>query len=69
VHHDGTSRVQTVDRAAHPGLYALLETWEDKTGCPVLLNTSLNSRGEPLLNSAEDVAAFSARTGLPVYPA
>jgi carbamoyltransferase len=68
VHHDGTSRVQTVDRAAHPGLYALLEAWEEKTGCPVLLNTSLNSRGEPLLNSAEDVTAFSARTGLPVYP-
>jgi carbamoyltransferase len=67
VHRDGTSRVQTVDRAAHPGLYALLELWEDKTGCPVLLNTSLNSRSEPLLNSADDVAAFSARTGLPVY--
>ncbi len=69
VHQDGTSRVQTVDRAAHPGLYAVLEMWEEKTGCPVLLNTSLNSRGEPLLNSAEDVAAFSTRTGLPVYPA
>jgi carbamoyltransferase len=67
VHRDGTSRVQTVDRAAHPGLYALLEMWEERTGCPVLLNTSLNSRGEPLLNSAGDVAAFSARTGLPVY--
>lgn len=67
VHRDGTSRVQTVDRAAHPGLYALLEAWEEQTGCPLLLNTSLNSRGEPLLNSAEDVAAFTARTGLQVY--
>jgi carbamoyltransferase len=67
VHRDGTSRVQTVDRAAHSGLYALLEAWEEKTGCPILLNTSLNSRGEPLLNGADDVASFSGRTGLPVY--
>jgi carbamoyltransferase len=67
VHRDGASRVQTVDQAGHPGLYALLEMWEEKTGCPLLLNTSLNSRGEPMLNSADDVAAFSARTGLPVH--
>lgn len=67
VHRDGTSRVQTVERTQHPGLYALLETWEEATGCPLLLNTSLNSRGEPLLNSAADVARFSERTGLAVY--
>ena len=67
VHKDGTSRVQTVERSEHPGLYTLLEEWEAQTGCPMLLNTSLNSRGEPLLNSAEDVQRFSARTNLPVY--
>jgi carbamoyltransferase len=67
VHQDGTSRVQTVERAQHPGLYALLEEWESLTGCPVLLNTSLNRRGEPLLNSADDVRRFTGRTGLPVY--
>ncbi|MFB7176233.1 carbamoyltransferase [Streptomyces sp. NPDC056257] len=67
VHRDGTSRVQTVERTQHPGLYALLEEWEARTGCPVLLNTSLNGRGEPLLNSAEDVRRFTGHTGLPVY--
>jgi carbamoyltransferase len=67
VHGDGTSRVQTVDRAQHPGLYSLLECWEAATGCPLLLNTSLNSRGEPLLNSEYDVRRFSERTGLAVY--
>jgi carbamoyltransferase len=67
VHRDGTSRVQTVDRAQHPGLHALLEEWETRTGCPVLLNTSLNGRGEPLLNSMADARRFSARTGVTVY--
>jgi carbamoyltransferase len=67
VHQDGTSRVQTVERSQHPGLYALLEEWEALTGCPILLNTSLNVRGEPLLNSAADVRRFTGRTGLPVY--
>jgi carbamoyltransferase len=67
VHRDGTSRVQTVDREQHAGLYALLEAWEARTGCPVLLNTSLNARGEPLLNSPADVRRFSEATGLPVY--
>ena len=67
VHRDGTSRVQTVAPDQHPGLHALLGEWEDRTGCPVLLNTSLNGRGEPLLNTADDVQRFSSRTSLPVY--
>jgi len=67
VHTDGTSRVQTVTREEHAGLYTLLEEWERVTGCPVLLNTSLNQRSEPLLDDAADVARFTASTGLPVY--
>lgn len=67
VHVDGTSRVQTVNAEQHAGLYGLLTEWEDRTGCPLLLNTSLNSRGEPLVNSAADARRFSERNAVPVF--
>jgi carbamoyltransferase len=54
VHQDGTSRVQTVNKDQHPGLHMLLRKWYWETGCPVLLNTSLNIKGQPLLNDKED---------------
>ena len=55
VHKDGTSRVQTVNRDQHPGLHMLLRKWYWDTGCPVLLNTSLNIKGQPLLNDENDI--------------
>jgi len=55
VHVDGTSRVQTVTKEQHPGLYAVLEKFYNETGVPVLLNTSLNVKGQPLLNDEEDI--------------
>lgn len=55
VHHDGTSRVQTVNSKQHPGLYALLKKFYDETGVPILLNTSLNIKGQPLLNDEADI--------------
>jgi carbamoyltransferase len=55
VHADGTSRVQTVNRQQHPGLYSVLTGWYKKTGVPVLLNTSLNIKGQPILNDSNDV--------------
>ncbi len=55
VHADGTSRVQTVNVWQHSGLYSVLENWYEKTGVPVLLNTSLNVKGQPLLNDLDDV--------------
>lgn len=55
VHQDGTSRVQTVSREQHPGLHMLLRKWYWDTGCPVLLNTSLNIKGQPLLNDEQDI--------------
>jgi carbamoyltransferase len=55
VHTDGTSRVQTVNRDQHPGLHMALRKWYWKTGCPVLLNTSLNIKGQPLLNDKNDI--------------
>jgi carbamoyltransferase len=55
VHHDGTSRVQTVNAQQHPGLYALLKKFYEETGVPILLNTSLNIKGQPLLNDEWDI--------------
>lgn len=55
VHKDGTSRVQTVNAKQHPGLYAVLKQWYEITGVPVLLNTSLNIKGQPLLNDWNDI--------------
>jgi carbamoyltransferase len=66
VHVDGTSRVQTVSRSTHAGLYELLLRWEETSGCAVLLNTSLNGRGEPLVNTWEEGQELSARTKLPM---
>jgi carbamoyltransferase len=68
-HVDGTSRVQTVNRAQHPGLYELLTRFYDATGCGMLLNTSLNIKGMPLANDEHDAREFSARYGVPVFGA
>jgi carbamoyltransferase len=54
VHEDGTARVQIVEREQHPRYYALLEALERLTGNGVVLNTSLNRRGEPMVCSPED---------------
>jgi len=58
VHIDGTSRVQTVNAHQHPGLYSLLTQWHEYSGVPILLNTSLNIKGQPLLNDMADVATW-----------
>jgi len=64
IHADGTSRVQTVNEQQHPGLYQALKLWEDKTGCPILLNTSLNIRGKPMVNTIEDAHEFRDAYGI-----
>lgn len=63
VHADGTSRVQTVNRRQHPGLYALLRRFYEETGVPVLLNTSLNIKGQPLLNDEHDIIEWEKTYG------
>ena len=63
VHKDGTSRVQTVNKDQHPGLYAVLSKWYNLTGVPVLLNTSLNIKGQPLLNDWEDIKEWNKMYG------
>ena len=57
VHHDGSSRVQTVAKDGS-GIRRLLEKWFALTGCPMLLNTSLNIRGEPMVNDRTDADRF-----------
>lgn len=59
VHVDGTSRVQTVSQVDNPAFHNLLSTWYEETGCPMLLNTSLNVRGMPLVNTTYDAQFFS----------
>ena len=54
VHADGTARVQVVERETSPRYYELLEALERRTGNAVVLNTSLNRRGEPMVCSPED---------------
>jgi len=58
VHEDGTSRVQTVNKDQHRGLWRTLNKFYLQTGVPVLLNTSLNIKGQPLLNDEADILAW-----------
>ena len=64
-HVDGTSRVQTVARDGS-GIRELLEKWYVLTGCPMLLNTSLNIRGEPMVNDRVDADRFEKLYGVKV---
>ena len=66
IHQDGTSRVQTVTKEQHPGLYAVLEYMWLKHGCAMLLNTSLNVKDQPMLNDLKDAEQWTAQYGLPV---
>ena len=58
VHEDGTSRVQTVNREQHRGLWRTLNKFYLQTGVPILLNTSLNIKGQPLINDMQDIAMW-----------
>jgi carbamoyltransferase len=63
-HVDGSARVQTVDECANPRFAGLLSRFGQLTGCPVLLNTSFNQRGEPIVNSPADALACFVRSRL-----
>lgn len=66
VHVDGTSRAQTVNKNQHPGLWNLLKQFKEVTGIPVLLNTSLNIKGQPLLNDVNDIINWETFYGHPI---
>ena len=65
IHVDHTSRVQTVPNDGS-GIRQLLEAWYRETGCPMLLNTSLNIRGEPMVNDRADADRFQTLYGVTV---
>tara|TARA_B110000046_G_scaffold64379_1_gene71856 strand:+ start:10345 stop:11829 length:1485 start_codon:yes stop_codon:yes gene_type:complete len=66
VHYDNTSRVQTVPKSNTSGIRTLLERWYEDTGCPMLLNTSLNVKDEPLVNTRSDAQRWTEQYGVTV---
>lgn len=66
VHADGTSRVQTINRHQNYGLWSLLNEFYLETGVPVLLNTSLNIKGQPLLNDVNDIVNWESFYNYPI---
>jgi carbamoyltransferase len=66
VHRDGTSRIQTVPKDGS-GIRELLEKWYVITGCPMLLNTSLNIKGEPMVNDRADADRFEQQYNVKVH--
>lgn len=65
-HVDYSARVQTVDRERHPRLHRLMTAFKQKTGCPVIINTSFNIRGEPIVCSPEDAYRCFLATNMDV---
>ena len=66
-HVDGTSRVQTVCKDDNPNYYKLIKEFYKQTGCPMVLNTSLNIKGQPIVNTYLDGVAFSKKYGVKVF--
>jgi carbamoyltransferase len=64
VHVDGTARVQTVRAETNPVLYRLLKEFEALTGVPVLINTSFNVKGEPIVETPRDAMICFLTTGI-----
>ncbi|MFJ8860311.1 carbamoyltransferase [Streptomyces sp. NPDC102451] len=65
-HVDHSARVQTVEAGASPAYHRLLTAFKERTGCPVLVNTSFNVRGEPIVHTPEDAWTCFMRTGIDV---
>jgi len=63
VHLDGTSRLQEVTEEPHR---TLLKEWKKETGCSMLLNTSLNVKGQPIINNISEAKQFELKTGVKV---
>jgi len=64
IHIDGSARIQTVNRKQNALFYDLLKEFEKITGCPVLLNTSFNLKGEPIVCTPQDGYLTFIRSGL-----
>jgi carbamoyltransferase len=68
-HVDHSARIQTVHRETNPRYHALLTAWKERTGCPVLVNTSFNVRGEPIVLSPLDAFRCFMGTDIDVLAA
>ena len=66
-HVDGTARVQVVKKDCGSIIRNILEEWYETTGCPMLLNTSLNIKGKPMVNTKEDAEEFSRLYNVAVF--
>lgn len=66
-HVDNSSRVQTLNMEQNPVFYKILEEFYNRTGCPMLLNTSLNIKGEPLVDTWEDALNFQQKHNIPIF--
>jgi carbamoyltransferase len=64
VHVDGTGRVQTLTRANNGRFYELVKQFYEKTGVPILLNTSFNRMGQPIIETPSDAIECLLNTGL-----
>ena len=65
-HKDGSARLQTVTRESHAEFYDLLAEFDRRTDCPVLINTSFNVRGEPIVMSPSDAYLCFMRTDMDI---
>jgi carbamoyltransferase len=65
-HVDGTGRLQTVRKEFSPKYYKLIETFADATGVPLVLNTSFNLRGEPIVNTPKEAFSTFSQSGMDV---
>ena len=63
-HVDYSARVQTVHPETNPRFHHLIDCFDQRTDCPVLINTSFNVRGEPIVNTPEDAYRCFMRTGM-----
>ena len=63
-HVDGTARLQTVNKKTNPLYHKLISSFKARTGCPILVNTSFNVRGEPIVHTPEDAFRCFMGTGI-----
>ena len=64
IHVDGTCRIQTVSREQNPHYYDIIKTFKDKTGIPIIFNTSFNLGGEPLVETIDDAIRTLAKSDI-----
>ena len=66
-HVDGTARVQVVKKDCKSIIRPILEEWYERTSCPMLLNTSLNIKGKPIVNDWNDASEFEKKYKVAVF--